>query len=332
MSCRRSLSCIWWIFILLHALCETSTIATSTGFVRTSNTQFVLNGAPFLFNGFNSYWMMNVAVEPSERHKVSEVFHDASAAGLTVCRTWAFADGGDRALQISPGVYDERVFQALDFVISEAGKYGIRLVLSFVNNYNDYGGRAQYVRWARSAGMQINGDDDFYTNAVVKQYYKNHVQKVLTRMNTITRMAYKDDPTIMSWELINEPRCQADYSGKTVHRWMSSHWTDSKMIVRKPLVFAEFGKSNKNPGYSLTVRNTILATIYNNIYNDARSGGSFGGGMVWQLVAEGMESYYDGYEIVLSQNPSTTGIITTQSQKMTALSHLLSIPLNNRNP
>ena len=84
------------------------------GFVRTMGTHFVVNGSPFYFNGFNSYWMMHVAAEPSERNKVSEVFREAAAAGLSVCRTWAFSDGGDRALQISPGVYDERVFQVVN--------------------------------------------------------------------------------------------------------------------------------------------------------------------------------------------------------------------------
>lgn len=61
-------------------------------------------------------------------------------------------------------------------MVSEARRYGIRLVLSLVNNYNDYGGKAQYVKWARDAGVQINSNDDFYTNAVLKTYYKNHVQ------------------------------------------------------------------------------------------------------------------------------------------------------------
>lgn len=61
-------------------------------------------------------------------------------------------------------------------MISEARKYGIRLILSFVNNYNDFGGKAQYAQWARSAGAHINGDDDFYTHPLLKDYYKNHIR------------------------------------------------------------------------------------------------------------------------------------------------------------
>lgn len=66
--------------------------------------------------------------------------------------------------------------QGLDFVISEARKYGIRLILSFVNNYNDFGGKLQYAQWARNAGARINSEDDFYTNQVLKDYFKNHIR------------------------------------------------------------------------------------------------------------------------------------------------------------
>ncbi|XP_055831040.1 mannan endo-1,4-beta-mannosidase 5-like [Solanum dulcamara] len=100
--------------LLLAIITEARNIENTNNvdFVRTRGAHFVLNGAPFLFNGFNSYWLMHVAAEPTERYKVSEVFKEASAASLSVCRTWAFSDGGDAALQISPGVYDERAFQA----------------------------------------------------------------------------------------------------------------------------------------------------------------------------------------------------------------------------
>lgn len=83
------------------------------GFIKTRNCQFVLNGRPFLFNGFNSYWMMSVGADPKERGKISSVFCDAASVGLTIGRTWAFSDGGKNALQTSPGVYDEKVFQVI---------------------------------------------------------------------------------------------------------------------------------------------------------------------------------------------------------------------------
>ncbi|KAL2923971.1 Mannan endo-1 4-beta-mannosidase 6 [Bienertia sinuspersici] len=117
--------------------------------------QFLVNGRPFYFNGFNTYWLMVFATEQSTRAKVSEVFQQASSVGLSVCRTWAFNDSQYQALQKSPSVYDENVFKVfhfiigLDFVVGEAKKYDIRLILSLVNNWNDYGGKAQYIKWGR---------------------------------------------------------------------------------------------------------------------------------------------------------------------------------------
>ncbi|CAM8995870.1 unnamed protein product [Rhodiola kirilowii] len=403
-----SVKVVFFILFALPIIISHAALHRLPHFVQTSGSQFILNGSPFLFNGFNSYWMMHVAANAADRYKVSNVFRDASAAGLSVCRTWAFSDGGDQPLQISPGVYNENVFQALDFVVAEAKRNKVRLILSFINNYNDFGGRPQYVNWARSAGVAVSNDDDFYTHPVTKTYYKNHIQRVMTRINTITGIAYKDDATIMAWELMNEPRCQADYSGNTLNgwvqematyvksidnkqlleigmegfygdsiqdrkqynpgyqvgtdfisnnlvreidfatihaypdiwlsgqsddcqttflqRWMAMHSSDSRSILKKPLVFTEFGKSNKDPGYSIGSRDNFLSGVYANILNLARHKGSFAGGLVWQIVAEGMESYDDGYEIVLSRDGSTSSLIDQQSNKMIALEQLMRRP------
>ncbi|CDY61603.1 BnaC03g71320D [Brassica napus] len=79
--------------------------------VQRKGQQFTLNGQPFYVNGFNTYWMMTLAADNSTRGKVTDVFQQASAVGLTVGRTWAFNDGQWRALQKSPSVYDEDVFK-----------------------------------------------------------------------------------------------------------------------------------------------------------------------------------------------------------------------------
>ncbi|KAL1329520.1 hypothetical protein AAHE18_12G046600 [Arachis hypogaea] len=149
--------------------------------VQTKGNQFVVRDQPFYVNGFNTYWLMVFAADESTRGKVSEVFKHASSVGMTVCRTWAFNDGQWRALQKSPSVYDERVFKALDFVVSEAKKYRIRLILSLVNNWEAYGGKAQYVKWGTAAGLNLTSDDDFFSHPTLRSYYKNHVKTVLNR-------------------------------------------------------------------------------------------------------------------------------------------------------
>ncbi|KAK4337838.1 hypothetical protein RND71_042325 [Anisodus tanguticus] len=172
--------------------------------------------------------------------------------------------------------------------------------------------------------------------------------KIITRImlgcNKVQYYHCKDDPTIMAWELINEPCCKADYSGKivngwvqemaigtdfinshlikeidfaTIHahtdqwlsgqnddaqmafmqRWITSHWDDSSRVLKKPLVLAEFGKSSKDPGYNLSARDTFMNSVHVNVYSYAIYGGTMGGSLVWQLAAQGMENFDDGYSI-----------------------------------
>jgi hypothetical protein len=69
------------------------------------------SGRPFVVNGFNTYWLMYFAADPATRPTVTAALAEAADAGLNVCRTWAFNDGGYRALQLKPFSYDEDVFQ-----------------------------------------------------------------------------------------------------------------------------------------------------------------------------------------------------------------------------
>lgn len=393
------------LLLCVHGGHHGASAAAGGGFVRVQGTRFALNGKPFFANGFNAYWLMLFGADPAQRGKVTAALSQAAGAGLSVGRTWAFGDGsssGANALQYSPGRYNENTFQGLDFVLSEARKYGIKMILSLVNSYDSFGGRKQYVQWAREQGHPVGSDDEFFTNPVVKGFYKNHIKTVLTRVNTITGVAYKDDPTIMAWELMNEPRCQSDLSGRTIQSWITemaahvksidgnhlleaglegfygasspsrgavnpsgyqlgtdfiannqapgidfatvhsypdqwlpsldaqsqlrflgswldAHIADAQAVLRKPLLVAEFGKSRKDRGYSSDQRDALFGAVYAKVYNSARAGGPAAGALFWQLMAEGMDSYGDGYEVVLGQAPSTTGVITTQSRRLQGL-------------
>ncbi|MCO5581565.1 hypothetical protein L7F22_035453 [Adiantum nelumboides] len=189
-------------------------------FVSRRGCHFVEGEHPFYVHGFNAYFLMAISVDLPSRSKTVALLEEAAASGFNVGRTWAFNDGGYQALQTSPGVYDEKVFQALDFALNQARRCGLYLILTLVNNWGDYGGKAKYVEWARGAGSDLKSEDDFFTDLTAKGFYKNHIKAILTRVNSITGIQYKDDPTIFAWELINEPQCSKDPSGDTLQAWI----------------------------------------------------------------------------------------------------------------
>jgi mannan endo-1,4-beta-mannosidase len=79
----------------------------------------------------------------------------------------------------------------------------------------------------------------------------SHVAFLLCRVNTYTGITYKDDPTILAWELANEPR-SSDRSGLIVSRWVEEVATFIKQIDPNHLVgTGEEGFDNSSAGYSL---------------------------------------------------------------------------------
>ncbi|XP_057747388.1 mannan endo-1,4-beta-mannosidase 2-like [Arachis stenosperma] len=206
-------------------------------FVGRNGTQFVLDGKPFYINGWNSYWLMVQSVDDYSRPRVREMLRAGAKMGLTVCRTWAFNDGDYNALQTSPGVFNEQAFKALDYVIAEARRHGVRLLLSLVNNLHAYGGKTQYVEWAWQEGVGLSSSNDsFFYDPSIRSYFKNYIKTILTRKNTITGIEYRNDPIIFGWELINEPRCMTDPSGDTLQDWIEEMSAFVKVIDKNHLV------------------------------------------------------------------------------------------------
>ena len=164
---------------------------------------------------------------------IDSVLNDAAAMNLAVVRAWAFMDGDEhsgKVLQPRPGVYNSADFDSLDYAIYKAGTLGIRLVLPLVNNWPDYGGMSQYVTWFLGLPDDVYGDavnhDRFYTDRGIKAAYRAYARYVTHRRNPYTGLRYRDDPTIMTFELANEPRCRSDKSGRTLLAWADemSRW------------------------------------------------------------------------------------------------------------
>lgn len=101
-----------------------------------------------------------------------------------------------------------------------------------------------------------------------------------------------------------------------LNNWVNEHIQDAQDILQKPLLFAEFGKSLKDSGSTSDQRDQVFNTVYSAIYSSARGGGAAVGGLFWQLLAEGMDSFRDGYEVILSESSSTVSLIDQESQKL----------------
>jgi len=236
---------ILFSLFLLQCGCSQENQEKGKLFIQAEKDQFVLDGNTYKFSGTNQYYLFY-----KSQKMVDDVIEDAAAMGLNTIRTWGFCDGTDKegiSFQPNPRQYSENGFRKLDYVIYKASKHGIRLIIPFVNNWDDMGGMNQYVRWAGQ-----NGHDTFYTNEWIKGVYKDYIRYVLNRVNSITGIAYKDDPTIFIWELANEPRVQSDRSGRTFNTWVQEMASFVKSIDQNHLLslgMEGFSADNPNGGW-----------------------------------------------------------------------------------
>lgn len=194
--------------------------SANTDRVNVRGGHFRLGGKPFRFAGTNTYYL-----HQQSHYMIDAALDDAAAMGLKVVRAWTFADGPKQTapLQPQPFEYDDDALDSLDYAVHKAGLLGLRLVLTLTNNWPDYGGMPQYVQWFLGLEDDATGDavnhDRFYDTPAIKRCYKAWVRHVVRRKNPYTGRRYGNDPTIMTFELANEPRNRSDKSGKTLLGW-----------------------------------------------------------------------------------------------------------------
>jgi mannan endo-1,4-beta-mannosidase len=198
--------------------------ARPAGFVRARGSEFVIDGKPFRFVGAN----VSVMYRDDDREKMAETLKQAAQAGIKVVRVWASGEGGPGEIgpladfadwprthpfRWAPGKWNEDEFVHLDKVIAEAARNKLLVQLCLANWWRDTGGVTQYLRWA---GINDAADENyrfginperamlFYSNEEARRLYREHLEKLAMRRNTVTGVLYRDDPTIFGWELMNE--------------------------------------------------------------------------------------------------------------------------------
>lgn len=214
---------------LLLMLCGICLQLGCSSSIPQNQTTSKLNVSTSYFSGANQYYLFY-----KSQKMIDDVIETAAKMDLNMLRTWGFCDGdmkGGYAFQKQPRQYDEATFRKMDYIIYKASLHNIRLVIPFVNNWDEMGGMMQYVRWANS-----NNHDDFYAHPWIRQVFKDYISYFLNRTNTITGIQYKDDPAIAIWELANEPRHQSETSSDVFHNWVREMSSFIKSIDDKHLV------------------------------------------------------------------------------------------------
>jgi mannan endo-1,4-beta-mannosidase len=207
----------------------------TAAFVTTAGREFHLGGRPFYFQGTN-FRDLAFLTDHSEREVYAWVAQLA-AHGLKVIRLFAATHGGEfdgvpmiESVGPEQAVYNEAGLRRLDAALDAARVADVRVILVLVN-FEPYAcGMHWWVRQVRGDGER----EAFYTDPAVRRAFKRHIETLLTRVNgatlerTGTRVAYRDDPTIMAVEAANEPHTADLYErrrglppGELVHSWLA---------------------------------------------------------------------------------------------------------------
>lgn len=237
--------------LLLYCVmaCLTATAAPSHG--KSQNQDFVtVKGIhfyegknatqPYYFIGTNLWYapILGSEGQGGNRRRLCMELDSLHRLGVNNLRILVGADGGSRNantvrpyLQPSPGTLNDTLCAGLDYMLAEMGRRGMKAVIYLTNSWDWSGGYGFYLR-ATGHGDSPNSQGEgyneytryaaqFYTDEAAKQLFYNHVRRIVTRVNSLTGRPYRDDPTIMSWQLCNEPRPFSSTLGDAMLRWMA---------------------------------------------------------------------------------------------------------------
>jgi mannan endo-1,4-beta-mannosidase len=187
------------------------------GTIASDGAQLLRDGRPWRFVLANAYYLADEVGQGNPAHAL-EALDAAVALGLPVVRTWAFNDAPWKASRMQDDLATpyEPGLRALDFVVAEAGRRGLHLVLPLADYWPSYGGIAQWLAWR---GTPVADGDRahperyaarFFADRQLRDAYAARVRQLAARRNTVTGIRYGDDTTILAWELMNEPRAAPD--------------------------------------------------------------------------------------------------------------------------
>ena len=202
--------------------------------------QFVRDGKPYYFVGANFWYgaILGSEGEGGNRERLHKELDFLKSIGINNLRVLVGADGEngiktrvEPSLQVEPGVYNDTILAGLDYFMNELRERDMTAVLYLNNSWEWSGGYSVYLQWSGHGDAVVPAVDgwpaymeyvkQFPQSDSAKALFANHVNYIVSRTNRYNQIKYVDDPTIMSWQIGNEPRAFSDENKEPFARWMA---------------------------------------------------------------------------------------------------------------
>ncbi len=244
---------IYTIAFALVCICATC----KAQFVTVKGNSFFIQNKKYIYTGTN-YWYGAYLYSDTKHNGKERVIHELDflqKQGITNLRVMVTSEGDASyvyrifpSLQPTQHVFNETILVGLDYLLFEMKKRNMKAIMVLNNNWEWSGGFGQYLEWNNYGVAPLPKTSlwdwdayctyiaKFYTCISCQQLYQATIEKIVNRVNTYTYIAYKNDPTIMSWELANEPRPMKNEAIEDFKLWIKNTAAYIKQLDKNHLV------------------------------------------------------------------------------------------------
>ena len=213
--------------------------ASKSSFVQVKDGRLWHHDKPYYFVGANLWYgaILGSTGKGGNRRRLGLELDRLKRMGINNLRVLVGSDGEEGVkskvtptLQRAPGVYNDSVLDGLDYLLQEMERRGMLAVLYLNNSWEWSGGYGYYLEQAGAGkavqpavvGYQnyVRYSAQFATNERAQQLFFNYVRFILTRKNRYTGRRYRDEPSIMSWQIGNEPRAFSREALPAFEAWL----------------------------------------------------------------------------------------------------------------
>lgn len=203
-----------------------SAAPAAPAFVGRKGMRLERQGKPYRYGGANMWYAayLGAAAPVGDVDRLRRELDMLAAMGVRNLRILASSELSPLKNSLRPtfrdagASYNDALLRGLDVALAEMAKRQMTAVLYLTNFWEWSGGMMTYLSWVNGGKFINNGDpahpwpefadraSDFYADPRAVRLYRDYVRAVVSRTNSVTGTRYRDDPTIMAWQLANEPR------------------------------------------------------------------------------------------------------------------------------